>query len=187
MSITALDPVSALVVIDLQKGIVAGEKAHPTQQVVANAAKLAEAFRSYGLPVVLVNVKGGAPGRTERGINNSPRPDDWADLVTELRPQPSDIFITKHQWGAFYQTGLDEQLKKQNVTQIILAGIATSMGVESTARAAHEHGYNVAFATDAMTDANIEAHDSSLNNIFPKIGEIGSTDEIIELLNKSNN
>lgn len=183
MAITALDPVSALVVIDMQKGIVAGDKAHPTQHIIANTVRLADEFRARGLPVILVNVTGGAPGRTESGPGSTIRPDNWAELVTDLKVQPSDILITKHQWGAFYNTDLDNQLKKQNVTQIVLAGIATSMGVESTARAAYERGYNVAFVTDAMTDFSAEAHANSIRHIFPKIGETGTTKGIIELLN----
>ena len=186
MTVTKLDPASALLIIDLQNGIVAGPKAHPVEQIVTNATKLAEAFRLHGLPVVIVNVKGRPPGRTERPASTAAQPDDWADLVPELNIQSTDILITKHQWGAFHDTGLNERLKNLNITQIVLAGIATSMGVESTARAAYEHGYNVALATDAMTDFDQESHDNSIKNVFPKIGECGTTAEIISLLDKLN-
>ena len=66
MAITTLDPKTALVVIDLQKGIVALPTAHPVNEVVKHASELLDAFRSHGLPVVLVNVVGGAPGRAEQ-------------------------------------------------------------------------------------------------------------------------
>jgi nicotinamidase-related amidase len=67
----------------------------------------------------------------------------------------------------------------------VLTGIATSLGVESTARAAHEHGYHVTLATDAMTDIDADAHHNSIERIFPKLGELGTTAEIIELLAKT--
>ncbi|EIL94064.1 MULTISPECIES: isochorismatase family protein [Rhodanobacter] len=182
MTASTLDPHAALVVIDLQKGIVAYATAHPADQVVACARALAEAFRRHALPVVLVNVSGGAPGRTERPRNLRDLPADWAELVPELNRQPQDHVVTKRTWGAFTGTGLDAYLKAQGVTQIVLAGIATSIGVESTARQAHELGYHVTLAIDAMTDMSAEAHANSVARIFPRLGETGSTGEIIDLL-----
>ncbi|GAA3366521.1 hypothetical protein GCM10020366_70460 [Saccharopolyspora gregorii] len=89
--------------------------------------------------------------------------------------------VTKRNWGAFHGTDLDVQLRRRGVTQIVLGGIATSLGVESTARAAHEHGYHVTLATDAMTDLDAEAHRNSLERIFPRLGETGTTDEVVDL------
>jgi nicotinamidase-related amidase len=177
MPITTIDPVTALVVIDLQKGIVGMPTAHPAAGVVANAAALATAFRTRALPVVLVNVAGGPfpPGRSEAPPPSFPRADDWAEIVPELDPQPSDLRITKMQWGAFYGTPLDLHLRRRRVTQIVLCGISTSIGVESTARAAHEHGYHLTLVIDAMTDRSLEAHQNSVERIFPRLGEIGST------------
>ena len=140
MPITDLDQKTALIIIDLQKGITALPTAHSMETVVSNSAKLAEVFRRHQLPVVLVNVTGGAPGRTERSMSAGDRPDDWAELVPELNAQPSDIRITKRTWGAFHDTNLDKQLKDLGVTQVVVCGVATSAGVESTARSAHEHG-----------------------------------------------
>ncbi|MGU7778730.1 isochorismatase family protein [Burkholderia sp. PU8-34] len=182
MSATRLDPTSALIVIDLQKGITALTTAHPAADVIRQAAVLADAFRRRGLPVVLVNVAGGAPGRTEHAGLSSPLPDDWTDLVPELNRHPHDHVVTKRTWGAFTGTGLDAHLKAAGVTQIVLAGIATSIGVESTARQAHELGYNVTLAVDAMTDLNADAHANSIARIFPRLGERGSTQDIVALL-----
>src|SRR5271163_2410393 len=109
---------------------------------------------------------------------------DWADIVPELDPQASDVRVTKMQWGAFYGTALDLQLRRRGVTQIVLCGIATSIGVESTARDAYERGYNVTLAVDAMTDMKAEAHDNSLARIFPRLGETGTTDAVLALLEK---
>jgi nicotinamidase-related amidase len=185
MSVTVLDPITALIVIDLQKGIVSMPTAHSAAGVVARAADLARAFRRHGLPVVLVNVVGGAPGRAEQSRSAAGRPDDWADLVPELDRQPSDHTVTKRTWGAFTNTGLRDYLERLGVTQVVIAGISTSAGVESTARFAHELGFNVTFAIDAMTDTNIDAHTNSIARIFPRLGETGTTAEIIGLLESS--
>lgn len=181
MSSFTLDRHAALVVIDLQKGIVAMPTAHPSQEIVARAAALARAFRSRALSVALVNVAGQAPGRTERQLD-ADLPPDWTELVPELGAEPGDHLVTKLQWGAFTGTSLDHILRRQGVTQVILAGISTSIGVESTARAAHELGYNVGLVTDAMTDLQDEAHRHSVEAVFPRLGERTTTAELLALL-----
>jgi len=185
MTVTTLDPNTALIVIDLQKGIVALPTAHPIGEVVARARSLADAFRSRGLPVVLVNVDGGAPGRTERPRRSEPFPAGWTELIPELDRQPDDLVVTKRTWGAFAGTNLEDQLKARGVTQVVIVGVATATGVEATARQAYEHGFNVTLAIDAMTDLSPEAHDHSVARIFPRLGETGTTREIIGLLNGS--
>ena len=182
MPITVLDPVPALVVIDLQKGIVANPAlAHPAADICARAGKLAKAFRACGLPVVLVNVEGAPPGRTDANRRFAPGP-GFSDFVPELQQQASDHVVTKHQWGAFHGTTLDHNLRRGGVTQVVLAGISTSIGVESTARGAHELGYNVVLITDAMTDSVAESHQHSVEKIFPRLGESGTTDFLLGLL-----
>ncbi|HEX7936307.1 MAG TPA: isochorismatase family protein [Paraburkholderia sp.] len=185
MALTTLDAKTALVVIDLQQGIVAMPAAHSTAEVVQRAATLADAFRRHGLPVVLVNVTGGAPGRAEQQRPASGFPAGFADLVPELKQQPSDHRVTKRTWGAFTNTDLEAYLREQGVTQIVLAGVSTSIGVESTARFAHELGLNIAFAVDAMTDMHQDAHTHSLTRIFPRLGETGTTQEVLDLLEKA--
>ncbi len=185
MPLTTLDPKTALIVIDLQKGIVGLPTAHPTGPVVSKSARLASTFRQAALPVVLVNVTGGAPGRAEQSRRLTDLPPDWADLVPELDRQPTDILISKRTWGAFMHTDLEAQLRALEVSQVVLTGIATSIGVESTARQAYELGFNVSFAIDAMTDLNAEAHVNSIERIFPRMGERGSTDELIAMLASS--
>ena len=90
--------------------------------------------------------------------------------------------VTKRTWGAFVNTGLDEQLKARGVTQVVITGVATGTGVEATARQAYEHGYNVTLAVDAMTDARSVAHEYSLAHVFPRLGETGLAQDIIHLL-----
>jgi nicotinamidase-related amidase len=186
MTVTTLDSKTALIVIDLQKGIVSFPTVHPIGEVVQRSRLLADAFRQRGLPVVLVNVTGGAPGRTERSHSLEGLPADWADLVPELNTQPNDVLITKKTWGAFTNTGLEARLKALGVTQLVISGVSTSIGVESTARHAYELGFNVTLAVDAMTDMRREAHDYSIAHIFPRLGETGTTREIIDLLGKRN-
>lgn len=182
MTITALDQKSALLVVDLQKGIVGLPGAHPIADVIAGAVTLVEAFRRRGLPVVLINVDGAAPGRTEQARPNIAMPPGWTDLVPELTPQPGDHVVSKRRWGAFTGTGLESYLKTNGVTQVVIAGVSTSVGVESTARHAYELGFNVALATDAMTDRSLQAHDNSIKLIFPRLGETGTSQEIVQLL-----
>lgn len=182
MPVTTLDPKTALVVVDLQKGILNLTGPGALEKVIDNSRRLADAFRSRGLPVVLVNVAGGAPGRTEQPRPNHPFPADFAELLPELGQQPDDILVTKRTWGAFASTDLEQQLKARGVTQVVVLGVATGTGVESTARQAYEAGFNVTLATDAMTDVRPEAHDYSLRNVFPRLGESGTADEIIALL-----
>ncbi len=184
MAVTTLDPKTALIVIDLQKGIVALATVHPIGEVVKQARSLADAFRRRGLPVVLVNVAGGAPGRTERPRISEPFPAGWTDLIPALDQQPSDIVVTKRTWGAFPSTNLEDQLKALGVTQVVISGVATGTGVEATARQAYEQGFNVTLAIDAMTDLRAEAHDYSIAQVFPRLGETGTTEDILDLLEK---
>jgi nicotinamidase-related amidase len=184
MAITPLDATTALVIIDLQKGLASYPTVHPIEDVARHATALAAAFRRHHLPVVLVNVDGGAPGRTQTPMGAAKRPADWLEFMTMLDRQPLDHIVTKRTWGAFTNTGLEAHLKRLEVTQIVLAGVATSIGVESTARQAHELGFHVALAVDAMTDLSLEAHDNSVTRIFPRLGENATTHEILELLKK---
>ncbi len=183
MAVTTLDAKTALIVIDLQQGIVALPVVHEPQPVIDLCAQLKDAFHAKDLPVVLVNVAGGAPGRNEQARHSGEFPADWATLMPEMTPQHNDITVTKHTWGAFHNTALHDELQKRGVTQVVICGIATSIGVESTARQAYELGYNVTLAVDAMTDLNADTHENSVKLIFPRLGETGNTQEILALIN----
>ena len=183
MPLTELDTVAALIVIDLQKGIVGLSTVHPAGDIIDRTAQLARAFRKRGLPVVLVNVTGGAPGRTDAGRPKFAPPPDWTELVPELEQQPDDHLVTKQRWGAFIGTSLHDYLQQRSVTQVVLTGIATSAGVESTARSAYDLGYNVVLVGDAMTDRDAEAHRHCVEKTFPRLGETAATDELLRFLN----
>jgi nicotinamidase-related amidase len=185
MPLTILDANTALIVIDLQKGIVTGNFVHPIGEVIDRTCALIEVFRAKNLPVVLVNVAGRPAGRTEQGPRSSISfPEGWSDLLPQLDQQPSDIVVTKRSWGAFATTDLERQFKARGVTQVVVTGVVTSGGVEATARQTYEQGFNVTLALDAMTDTRQEAHEYSIRNVFPRLGETGSTQEIISLLER---
>jgi nicotinamidase-related amidase len=182
MPLTQLDTTTALIVIDLQKGIVALSTVHHTVEIVDRSAQLARAFRERGLPVVLINVTGMAPGRTDTARPRFALPDDWTELVSELEQHPEDHVVSKQRVGAFIGTSLDETLRQRGVTQVVLTGVATSAGVEATARSAYDYGYNVVLVVDTMTDRDADAHRHSIEKIFPRLGETDTTDNVLKLL-----
>jgi len=176
-----LDPrTTALVLIDLQKGITAKECApYKADQIVENARRLASQFRQKGALVVLVNVGWSQDGKDILRLpvdQATPIPADgfpasFSELVDDL-VKPGDLLVTKHQWGAFHGTDLDLQLRRRGIETIVLGGIATNMGVESTARQAFEHNYALVFVEDVTTGTGADMHNFAFNKIFPKIGKV---------------
>jgi nicotinamidase-related amidase len=180
---------TALVLIDLQQGIVGRDTApHPAAKVLANAVRLADRFRQLAAMVVLVRVSFSADGRDVLAapvdspftVRPGQMPPNWSEISPELGPRTGDLIITKHQWGAFYGTEMDLQLRRRRVRSIVLGGIATNFGVESTARDAWERSYELIFAEDAMAGMSAEAHQFAVSNIFPRLGRIRSTEEILK-------
>jgi nicotinamidase-related amidase len=182
MPVTALDPTSALIVIDLQKGVIGLPLAHPAEDVVARTTDLLRAFRERGLPVVLVNVAGAPGGRTDGGVRTLDFPEGWTELIPELEQQAGDLLVTKYARSAFTGTGLAERLRGLGVTQVVVTGIATGGGVESTARDAHEQGFHVTLPVDAMTDRDMGQHEHSVVRLFPRIAETGTTRDVLDAL-----
>ena len=191
MSTLFIDPkTTALVLIDLQQGIVARPGAPRLgADVVRNAVRLAAKFRERGATVALVRVSF-APDRRDAVSTqvdapfqmSGPLPPNWAEIVTEVGPREGDLVITKRQWGAFYGTDLDLHLRRRGIHTVVLGGIATNFGVESTARDAFERAYQLIFAEDAMTSLSAEGHNFVIQNIFPRIGLVRSTDAVLEAL-----
>ena len=177
-------------VIDLQKGILGMPKTPiPTPVVIANSVRLLTEGRRVGAQPVLVHVGGSADGADRLHTasdqpmrTTAPPSPEWSDFIPELDRQPGDIVILKRQWGAFYGTDLDLQLRRRGLTTMILCGIATEFGVESTARDAYECGYQLIFAVDAMTGRHAESHANSVERIFPRMGRVRSTEEIVTAL-----
>jgi nicotinamidase-related amidase len=171
---------TALVLIDLQKPIVAMPLApYSGDEVVKISTGLAENFRKAGALVVLVNVAFAKDfGDALRPPVDQPFvppaggfPADWSELVEGLA-QPTDLRVTKHQWGAFYGTDLDVQLRRRGIKAVVLGGIATNFGVESTAEQAWERGYEVVVAEDATSSMSAETHAFSIGSMLPRISRI---------------
>jgi nicotinamidase-related amidase len=206
--ITRLDKNSALIVIDLQEGIVKFKGKIPPKVIIKylfskifsitkmpsiktvlkRAVLLVEAFRKNSLPIVFVNVEPKGNWLNARKDEKQPVPSEippeFLKIADELPTNPDDIYITKNTWNAFYNTSLHEELQKRAITNIVLCGVATSIGVEGTAKAARKLGYNISFATDVMTDMKISSHKNSIFSIFPRIGEVETSLDIIKKLPK---
>ena len=163
---------------------------HDAKTIVANAVKLADAFRSNKMPVFLVRVASSPDGGDRLNpiiVGENPwakrqMPANWSEIVAELGPQEGDFVITKKQWGAFYDTGLDLQLRRRKIDTIVLCGISTCFGVESTARFAYEYGYQQIFAEDSMSAQSVAEHNHTVQVVFPRIGRVYATEEILSEL-----
>jgi nicotinamidase-related amidase len=184
--IKSLDPATtALVLIDLQQGIVGMTLApRPGNDVVEGAKELASKFRKAGAPVVAVHVgfsKNYADALSQPVDKPNPRPatppEGWSEFIPGL-VEPNDITILKRQWGAFHGTELDLQLRRRGVKTIVLAGIATNMGVESTARVAWELGYNLIVLEDLCSSRSAEMHSFAMKSVFPLIGMVAASGDI---------
>lgn len=180
---------TALVVIDLQEGILpfAGGP-YTAQDVVARSAKLAEKFRANGSPVIMVRVGWSndfaealkQPVDAQAGAHALP--ENWWQYPAALGKKESDLEVTKRQWGAFYGTDLELQLRRRGIDTIVLTGISTNIGVESTARNAWELGFNLVVVEDACAAADAAQHKGSMTNIFPRIGRVRTTEEVLSAL-----
>src|SRR6187431_1976568 len=182
MTLESLDPRTALLVIDLQALTLGNPTVHPVADIVANSAAIAAAFRAAGQPVVLATVAGAPGGRNNYGGGARDYPAELTTLAPELDQQPSDIVVTRSTWSAFAGTELRSTLVELGVTQVVIVGVATSFGVESTARAAYDFGYNVVIVTDAITDLRAESHENSVTRVFPVLAQTATTAEILAAL-----
>jgi len=177
---------SALVLIDLQRSIVGRDTApYKAMDVVRNCAALAKTLRRAGALIVYVNVDVAnflklPTDKSLRDPHAPPAPAGASDIVPEAGMEPGDLRITKRQWGAFFGTDLEAQLRQRDIKTIILGGIATNYGVESTARAASGLGFELITVEDAITGLNAEAHRFACENILPYLGRMRSTREVLE-------
>lgn len=185
-----LDPATtALVLIDLQRGIAGGATApHSAGHVIARAADLARRFRERGALVILVRVDPGPRGelfpRVTTDVERKPMAPskDWTLIVPELGPEAEDVVVTKHQPNAFYGTDLEVQLRRRGMRTIVLGGISTNVGVESTARAAFERGFEQVFVEDAMAAREADLHEHAVRRFFPTIGRVRTTRDVLDAL-----
>ena len=175
---------TALVIIDLQNGIVNREcSPYTSREVIENASKLVNAFSEKGAFVVFVRVssvdgKDMLKPSVDLKVNPMQLTEGWDSFVPELANSKNAHIITKRQWGAFYGTDLDLQLRRRGIDTIALCGVSTGIGVDTTAREAFQQGYNQIFIEDAMTAATKEEHDYVCKYIFPRIGKIRTSEEV---------
>lgn len=182
---------TALVLIDLQQGILANALApHGGSEVAARSSELAAALRAAGGLCVYVTVDWG-PGYVDAPAQPTDipaaraeggPPADFAKLVPEAGAQPGDLHIVKRQWGAFHGTELDLQLRRRGIDTIVLCGVATNLGVESTGRSAWEHGYSLVFVHDAMTTFSAAMQDFACTTIFPRLGRVVGRADLLAAL-----
>ncbi len=170
---------AALIVVDLQQGTLAQQLSSPAEDVLGNGVRLVEAFRARKLPVALITAHSMPTGQTTYGGGARSLPEGWDTLAPQLTEQKDDIRISKAAWSSFTGTDLDAQLRERGVTQAVTIGLATSFGVESTARSAYDLGYDVVIVSDAIADVSPTGHESSLTRVFPTLARIGTTAEII--------
>jgi nicotinamidase-related amidase len=176
---------SALVMIDLQNFIIARPTApHSSAEVVARAQNLAKEFRAAGAVVIWVRVGFSSDWRDMPPQNvdeptkfAAPLPPGAFEL-TEGLAAPGDLHVVKRQWGAFHGTDLDLQLRRRGIKTIVLGGVATNFGVESTARSAWEHGYDVVVAEDACASTDAELHAFAVSRILPRLARIASSADV---------
>lgn len=185
-----LDPArTAILVVDLQQGIVGMQTSpHPAASVVANCVALLRAGRRAGARPVLIHVGASADGGdwpqpvTDAPASGGARSADFSRLIPELERQPDDLVVFKRQWGAFYGTDLDLQLRRRGLDTLVLCGIATEFGVESTARDAYERGYRQVLVCDAMSGLSEQSHRNAIERIFPRLAQVRTTDQVVAAL-----
>jgi nicotinamidase-related amidase len=164
---------TALVLIDLMPRIIALETAPLSGSVVLErSVALAEATRSAG--GLVVNVRVDRPG-----VEVQP---EGSGFAPEAASQPGDLEIVKQTVGAFGRSPLDTELQSRGIANVVLAGIATNFGVESTGRAASDLGYETFFLTDAMTGLDDHAHNFAVSYVFPRLGTTCTTTEYLKAL-----
>jgi nicotinamidase-related amidase len=181
-----LDPAAtALVLIDLQRMVVSRDTApRPAMEVVRNCSRLVTAARPLRVLVVKVRVafepdRGDVLRQDVDESYSPPTAPGWDELVEEMQPAEGDLVVTKRQWGAFYGTNLDLELRRRGRTTLVLGGIATNFGVESTARDAWERNYQLVLVEDAMAALNAEAHELAVQRIFPRLGRVCTVADVL--------
>ena len=187
----------ALLIVHMQNAIVKtpsplemmghGRAAHE-EGVIANIQDLVAAFRGRGLPVVYcvahtpVDTKFAAYGGFWEGSRQLEvnRLGTWdVEIIEELAPVPGEKIFYNWPFNVFEGTGLQEYLQSLGVETVVLTGVATGMSVGTAAWALAERFYNLIVPSDASTDGNSEVHKTVIESIFPAIGLVTTTEDVI--------
>ena len=179
---------TAIIIIDLQQGIVNQMQTAAKKRVVQNNVDLLTKFNKLSMLEVLVNVN----------LNTLQAPSRWADIkqnaiyntetmalipeIAKFCNEKNVYKLTKYNPSAFFGSSLDIQLRRRSIDTVIITGVATSNGVYATAQDAYQHGYNVVVAQDACMDSSTELQQIFLQQILPKKAYIRSTEEILNSL-----
>jgi nicotinamidase-related amidase len=182
---------TALVLIDLQNGIMAvpNPGTHSCADVMKNASRLAEAFRAKGGTVVYIrvdmnNVLKLPVDSPMRDPNAPPPPPIASELAPHAGYQAGDLLITKRHWGAFAGTTLEQELRARGIETIVLGGVSTNAGVESTARQGTGLGFAFVIVEDACTSSlGADAHRFAIEKILPRLARVRTTEEVLAALN----
>lgn len=185
MTASTLDPRTALVLVDLQIGPLSRGLVHQPADIVARSVALANAFGDKDMPIVIVRATGTPPGRTEYSASMPATfSAEFAKLHPDIDALVDSVRIDKSSWGAFVGTDLHDELSALGVTQVVLTGVATSFGVESSAREAYDLGYHVTIVLDAISDTLAASHEHVVSAVFPALAELATTVEVLALLEK---
>lgn len=181
MPITDIDRDAVLLVVDVQSGTLPNARVVPPDQLVDRIAAIAASFRATGRAVVFAVSTGTPTGRTEYGGGGRVWPAGFDALDARLRRTDEELLIRRPGWSAFSETGLTADLRARGVREVVIVGLATTFGVESTARAAYDLGFNVLVVTDAISDPDPEGHERTVTHVLPVLGRVSTTEEVRRL------
>ncbi|MCI2956865.1 isochorismatase family protein [Agromyces atrinae] len=179
-----LEAPAALIVVDLQSATLASPFASPADDVVDVAAALVDAFHAHESVVVFAASTGTPRGQNAYGSEPRVFLPDHRVLAPALDVRESDVIVERAALSAFAGTDLAETLHDDGVTTVVVVGVATSFGVESTVRSAYDLGFHVVVASDAVTDLRAESNTHALTAVFPAIARVASSGDIVEALGR---
>ncbi|MGJ0389222.1 isochorismatase family protein [Microbacterium sp. CGR1] len=177
-----LPSTTALVVVDVQAGTLPNARAVSAEDLVSHVGSLVEAFRDSDRLVAFVVSTGTAVGATEYGPGGRVWPEGFAELAPGIANREGESVHPRAGWSAFAGTSLLEELTARQITDVVVAGLATTFGVESTARAAADLGLSVVVVSDAVSDPDPSGHERSLTRVFPALGRVRTTSEVLAAL-----
>jgi nicotinamidase-related amidase len=180
-----LDPTkTALVLIDLQNMVMRRDtQPYSTAEVLERSRKMADAFRAKGAPVVYVRVLvSDFLSLPADEATNVPKdvPAEASEIVAAAGMRSGDLLITKRHWGAFAQTPLEHQLRDRGIETVVLAGVATNFGVESTLRQGTGLGFGFVTVEDACATFSSEMQDFAFKQIFPRLSYVATTRQVLD-------
>ncbi|MGW0180409.1 isochorismatase family cysteine hydrolase [Nocardia sp. NPDC003345] len=182
MPLTELPAASALVVVDMQSGTLPNARAVPADLLLDRVALLLTGFRQAGHTVVHLVATGTPDGRTAYADSGRSWDEDRTEIPPEVAPTGNEPLLRRRAWSGFAGTDLEQRLRAGGVTTVVVAGLATTFGVESTARSAYDLGFDVIVAADAVSDPDPAGHERSITRVFPVLGRVAAAADIVALI-----